>query len=192
MKNLYKIGDTLKPIDGSECRSYNDQQNAVAIRITNIDSDSDYHYDILNKEGEELGSCNCCFKDENLTPVAKTLNTLQVGDYVQNEDGHYKRLLAVLNRSDKDSFCVYVMSTYGKKDSEDMSIAGGMWTVFDLKESGWMVEDPTPETENTKAQIAGEKLVLLEELTATIRKSEFVGVEVSAILSMIQDMKKQV
>jgi len=130
--------------------------------------------------------------DADLPPVTKTLYTLQVGDYVQNEDGDYRRVLAVLNRSDEDDFCMYVMSTYGEKDSRDMSISSGTWTVFDLKRHGYSIEDTTLEiAENTEAQIAAEKRILLEELTATIRKSELDGEEVAAILSMIQDMKKR-
>jgi len=142
----YKVGDVLKPINGSVCGTYHSKQNAVAISITNIDSEGDYGYKILTKEGAVLSGCSSCFKDENLTPVFKTLNTLQVGDYVKDEDGDYKRVLAVLNRGDEDGLCVYVMSTYGEKDSENTSISDGVWNVLELKKYGYSIEDPTPET----------------------------------------------
>jgi len=191
----YKVGDILKPIDGSKCNEYSSFESfeaPAAIRITKITSDGGYGYDILDKEGNIVSVCDYCFKDANLTPATKTLNTLQVGDYMKSKDGGYKRLLAVLNRSAEDAFCMYVMSTYGEKDSEDTSISDGAWNVLELKKYGYSIEDPTPEAENTEAQIAAEKRILLEELAATIRKSELDGEDVSAILSMIQDLKKRV
>jgi len=188
----YKVGDILKPINGSVCGTYDGTQDAVAIRITDITSTGSYRYVVLDKEGNRLGGCQRCFKDNNLTPVFKTLNTLQVGDYVQDEERDFIRVLAVLNRSDEDALCVYVMSTYGEKDSENTSISDDVWNVFDLKRSGYSIEDPAPEAENTKAQITAEKRILLEEIIATIRKSELDGEDVGAILSMIQDMKKRV
>jgi len=84
------------------------------------------------------------------------------------------------------------MSLYGEKDSEDMSMSNNSWTVLELKKYGYSIEDPTPEAENTEAQIAAEKRILLEELAATIRKSELDGEDVSAILAMIRVLKKRI
>jgi len=142
----FSVGDILRPIDGRKCGTYGGKQNAVAIRITDINSDGNYGYVILSKEGDEVGWCSNCFKDKNLTPVVKTLNTLQVGDYIQDGDGDFMRVLAVLNQSDEDGLCLYVMSASGPKDSKYMNEVGSIWNVFDLKINNCSIEAPTPET----------------------------------------------
>jgi len=158
MKNRFSIGDVLKPIDGSMCVTY-EEQNAVAIRITDINSDGNYFYVILSKEGTVLGGCSHCFKDDNLTLVNKTLNTLQVGDYVKNKYGDYRRVLAVLSRSDEDGLCVYVLSGDGKKYSDNIAKAYSTWTVYDLKRLGYSIEEPTPETVEELTIEEAEKLL---------------------------------
>ena len=83
----------------------------------------------------------------------KTLETLEVGDYVKT-DNHYRRVLAVLGG--EGELRVYVMSVFDKNYlHEDLKQFGLIKTVFELEEGGYVPYTPSEEvTELTVAEAA--------------------------------------
>lgn len=62
----YKVGDKCKVLK-NVCGEYNSKEGADHIKITGIrERSNDYCYDILDKDGNELGKCWGCLKDQHI------------------------------------------------------------------------------------------------------------------------------
>lgn len=131
-----QIGKIYKVKKGSEgkCWVYN-ENNDKFIKITKIDEK--LYYDILDKDKKKIVGCDC-FTPDDLEPVKKTLDTLEVGDIVEDENGK-RKVLGVCGE-------VYFMS---RQDDFDPYSLG--FTAKQLKDDGFKVVGQEEDTEVTEA-----------------------------------------
>lgn len=121
-----QINKTYKVKKGHEhmCGAYSMRDGAF-VRITNIFSNSYFHYDILDSQQKEVNRCLGCFSADDLEPVKKTLENLEVGDILKNKDGEEQMVLGVCGR-------VYHMSEPYEFDAEIGSL-----TARELRNRGF-------------------------------------------------------
>ena len=118
-----KIGDIYKIKQGREraCMAFVNKKG-VKILIRQL---SPLRYDILDKDNNEVSYCSYCFSEDDLVPVEKILNDLEIGDVVENI-GEKRTVLSVLPSSPDNR--VYVMSGANPKNT------GSLYSAEDLKD----------------------------------------------------------
>lgn len=85
-----------------------------------------------------------------LEPVEKTLETLEKEDILVNSDGDYRKVLSVLEEGE-----LYAMSIYSKDlQSDNLKVAGGNYSLFDLQNLGFKPYIPETEVEITIKKIS--------------------------------------
>lgn len=134
----YKVGQKLTVKKGHEqvCGSYKGEKDPSYIVITETYGSSfDYNYDIFDSNGKRVDDCSC-FTDEDLIPFKKTLENLEVGDMVKDEDGTYL-VLAVCGN-------VVCLST-----KSNHVVADTWYTAKELKDDGFTVSGQKDEEVET-------------------------------------------
>ena len=108
--NKFKVGDLAIPIS-DECGNFNDTIDAHHIKITSIDNDGDYYYDILSKDGKKLNSCFVCLDDKHLKLYIQFgLKDLKTGMILVFESGDFVTVL--LDRTaEQGGFLISLMLT---------------------------------------------------------------------------------
>lgn len=121
-----EINKTYKVKKGHEriCGAYNMRDGAF-VRVTDVISNDHFHYNILDSQQKEVTQCFGCFSANDLEPVKKTLENLEVGDILKDEDGYEYMVLGVCGR-------VYHLS-----EPDDFDTSAGSFTAKELKESGF-------------------------------------------------------
>ncbi len=76
----------------------------------------------------------------------KTFKTLEVGDFVKYKHG-FRKVLAVIHRGSETEESVYVISSYGEKDSYEMKRSSGTYTSFNLDACHFIIDQPEEEVE---------------------------------------------
>jgi len=93
------------------------------------------------------------FSDESTyikSKVEKTLETLEKEDILVNSDGDYRKVLSVLEEGE-----LYAMSIYSKDlQSDNLKVAGGNYSLFDLQNLGFKPYIPETEVEITIKKIS--------------------------------------
>lgn len=96
-------------------------------------------------------------KNYKIMPVEKTLETLEVGDWVQKED-YYRYVLAVLHRNGEKT--IYILSqACNQPDEKDprSKYTNVDITAFELKKNNWTIyNSPSPLTEITAEEAINE------------------------------------
>lgn len=143
-----KVGQILKVKNPEPCGNYRDA-NGKFIKITEVGSF--YSYDILDENLNIISGCCYCFKDEDLEPIKKTLDNLEVGDVIEN-DGYERKIVDVLPNS-------YVIGS-----NDDNEVVVGILSKKIIKELGYTVKQEEKVTELTLEQVADKFDIPVDEL----------------------------
>lgn len=148
-----KIGKKYK-VKNNKCRNYRDFDGAYIV-IT--DTAPYLKYDIFDSSEEKKGSCFDCFTEEDLIPFEKTLEDLDIGDIL--ELGRTKKMvLGVVGK-------LIFLSAENEFDSVTKGDSWNVWTLSDIKSSGWNLviekkEEETIEIEGKKYSVSDIKKAL--------------------------------
>jgi len=138
--------------------------NQVPQTITSIDGGGGVKFISLN--GDKKGSCSCSDID-HLYLYVKTLETLEVGDFVKNSYGNFRQVLAVLHRNGE--LTTYLLSRSDKDIShDDLKIAGTTYTAFELAIHGYTIHNSTPVAPVTKRMTVAEVSALVGETVVIV------------------------
>jgi len=138
--------------------------NQVPQTITSFDGVAGVKF--ISPNGGQKGFCNC--SDLNHLYLAeKTLETLQVGDFVKDSNGDFKQVLAVLHSNGE--LTTYLLS-FGDKDiaHDDLKGAGTTYTAFELVIQGYTIPKSTPVAPVTKRMTLAEVSALVGETVVII------------------------
>lgn len=134
-----KIGEiyTIKPGCETKCRNYDTTQHAKKIKVTQINSNGNLYYDILDSNNEKLTSCFYCFRPEHLIHETKTLYNLAIGDEIELDN--YKRaVLSVLPSTPEN--LIYILSLPYNTDTDDnKKQISAFYTAYELEQKGYKV-----------------------------------------------------
>ena len=144
--------------EGSACWRKNGEQ--VPQTITRTD-----HVEFISVGGQK-GFCNCSDRD-HLYLYVKTLETLEVGDFVKNSYGEFGQVLAVLHRNSE--LTAYVLSGYDKDIAHDnLKGAGSVYTAFELASRNFTIHNPTPVAPVAKRMTVDEVSALVGETVVIV------------------------
>ncbi len=128
----FKVGDKVRVRNnitgcGDTCRGgvyVNEKMAKIAGAIFTIEGVAKYWYDVAENDWG--------WNDEMLEPAEKTLETLEVGDLVEDPEGNARKVLAVLGDC-------YMISCY-----PNHRMVSGWATVHQIKLANWKIIQPEP------------------------------------------------
>lgn len=135
--------------DGEKPTEYNhwgEHEEKTCIRVEN-------NFGYCDRKYYKIKCYTIISFNELMAMQKKTLKTLEVGDYVKDTDGDFRKVIAVLERGSETEEAVYIISLGGGKGSNNMRVTWAYLTSYELEKRGYTIDQPDEVSEMTVAEV---------------------------------------